>query len=80
MPVPTRIAASRRVALLAFMGSGHSHVEGDYQATVAEGLEFLMRGQSADGHLASEYEPVPAPDVLPLHGVVRAGRGVGDDG
>jgi hypothetical protein len=41
------------LALLAFMGAGHSHVEGDYQTTVAKGLEFLMRGQSADGHLAS---------------------------
>jgi hypothetical protein len=42
------------LALLAFLGAGHSHVEGDYQATVAKGLEFLMRGQSADGHLASD--------------------------
>ena len=42
------------LALLAFMGAGHSHVEGDYQTEVAKGLEFLMRGQSADGHLANE--------------------------
>ena len=42
------------LALLAFLGAGHSHTEGDYQTTVAKGLEFLMRGQSADGHLASE--------------------------
>jgi hypothetical protein len=41
------------LALLAFMGAGHSHVEGDYPTTVAKGLEFLMRGQAADGHLAS---------------------------
>ena len=36
------------------MGAGHSHTEGDYQPTVAKGLEFLMRGQTADGHLASQ--------------------------
>jgi hypothetical protein len=42
------------LALLAFMGAGHSHLEGDYKNEVASGLEFLMRGQSADGHLANE--------------------------
>jgi hypothetical protein len=42
------------LSLLAFLGAGHSHVEGDYQNVVAKGLEFLMRGQSADGHLAGE--------------------------
>ena len=42
------------LALLAFLGAGHSHVAGDYQSTVAKGFEFLMRGQSADGHLASD--------------------------
>jgi hypothetical protein len=41
------------LAVLAFLGAGHSHLEGDYQTTVAKGLEFLMRGQSNDGHLAS---------------------------
>ena len=41
------------LALLAFIGAGHSHTVGDYQTTVARGLEFLMRGQSTDGHLAA---------------------------
>lgn len=41
------------LALLAFMGAGHSHTAGDYQPNVARGLEFLMRGQSSDGHLAA---------------------------
>lgn len=40
------------LALLAFMGAGHSHVSGDYPTTVAKGLEFLLREQSPDGHLA----------------------------
>ncbi len=42
------------LALLALMGAGHTPVAGDYQSNVTKGLEFLMRGQSADGHLASE--------------------------
>jgi hypothetical protein len=42
------------LALLAFLGAGHSHQSGDYQAMVGNGLEFLLRGQSADGHLAGE--------------------------
>ncbi|MGD9632724.1 MAG: hypothetical protein AB7G28_24080 [Pirellulales bacterium] len=41
------------LALLAFMGAGHSHTAGDYQTTVAKGLEFIMRGQAGDGHLAA---------------------------
>lgn len=41
------------LALLAFMGAGHSHVAGDYQSTVAKGLEFILRGQANDGHLAA---------------------------
>jgi hypothetical protein len=40
------------LALLAFLGAGNTHQTGDYQANVASGLEFLMRGQAADGHLA----------------------------
>ncbi len=42
------------LALLAMMGAGQSHVAGDYQPTVARGLDFLMRGQAADGQLASQ--------------------------
>lgn len=42
------------LAVLAFLGAGHTHQTGEYQSNVAGGLEFLMRGQAADGHLASE--------------------------
>jgi hypothetical protein len=42
------------LAILAFLGAGHSHQQGDYQANVAKGLEFLMRCQSADGRLSGE--------------------------
>lgn len=39
------------LALLAFLGAGHSHQQGDYQDTVRRGLEFLLRAQAADGNL-----------------------------
>jgi len=40
------------LALLAFLGAGHTHQHGDYQATVTRGLSFLMRSQRSDGNLA----------------------------
>jgi hypothetical protein len=42
------------LALLAFLGSGHTHVQGQYQETVQRGLEFLMRSQLPDGSLVGE--------------------------
>jgi len=42
------------LAILAFLGAGHSHQQGDYQTNVAKGLEFLMRCQSADGRLSGD--------------------------
>lgn len=42
------------LALLAFLGAGHTHLEGPYRETVQRGLEFLLRSQSADGCLAGE--------------------------
>ena len=39
------------LALLAFLGAGHSHVQGEYQDTVRRGLDFLLRSQAADGSL-----------------------------
>jgi squalene cyclase len=36
---------------LAFLGAGHSHLQGDYQDTVRRGLEFLIRSQASDGSL-----------------------------
>jgi hypothetical protein len=39
------------LALLAFLGSGNSHVQGPYQDTVRRGLDFLLRSQAADGSL-----------------------------
>jgi hypothetical protein len=39
------------LALLAFLGAGHSHLHGDYQYTVRDGIDFLLRSQAADGSL-----------------------------
>jgi hypothetical protein len=42
------------LALLAFLGAGHSHLGGAYQDTVRRGLDFLLRSQAADGSLFGE--------------------------
>jgi hypothetical protein len=34
------------MALLAFLGAGHTHLKGDYQETVSNGLKFLMLNTS----------------------------------
>ena len=39
------------LALLAFLGAGHTHQDGEYQDTVRRGLEFLIRSQAEDGNL-----------------------------
>ena len=47
------------LALLAFLGSGHTHLDGPYREDVRRGLEFLMRLQAPDGNLggpAAAYE------------------------
>jgi hypothetical protein len=44
------------LALLAFLGAGHTHLDGPYQNTVARGLEFLMRSQGANGNLGGGAE------------------------
>ncbi len=44
------------LALLAFLGAGHTHREGSYQHTVQRGLNFLMRNQADDGSLFGDAE------------------------
>jgi len=44
------------LALLAFLGSGHSHREGTYQDVVRRGLEFLLANQAADGSLGGKAD------------------------
>ncbi|WP_428306775.1 hypothetical protein [Lacipirellula sp.] len=42
------------LALLAFLGAGHTHQEGLYQPHVGSGLEFLRRSQQPDGNLCGD--------------------------
>jgi outer membrane biosynthesis protein TonB len=39
------------LALLAYLGAGHTHLGGEYEHTVRRGLDFLLRSQAADGSL-----------------------------
>lgn len=46
------------LALMAFLGAGHTHQRGDYQDVVAKGLEYLVTTQKDNGDLfenGSEY-------------------------
>lgn len=44
------------LAVLAFLGSGHSHLHGTYRSEVAKALEFLRQRQRADGSLFANAE------------------------
>ncbi|QEG36200.1 prenyltransferase/squalene oxidase repeat-containing protein [Bythopirellula goksoeyrii] len=44
------------LALLAFLGNGHSHQHGSYRIEVARGLEYLRQRQRADGSLYGEAQ------------------------
>jgi hypothetical protein len=44
------------LALLAFLGAGHSHQQGDFQSHVGRGLDYLMRIQSNDGSIFGDAE------------------------
>jgi len=43
--------ATTGLALLAFLGRGYTHRQGQYQKTVAQGLDYLLRSQAPDGNL-----------------------------
>jgi len=46
--------AATAMALLAFMGAGHTHKEGAFQPNVARGLEYLLSIQDEDGFFAAK--------------------------
>jgi hypothetical protein len=50
-------SAMTGLALLAFLASGHTHLDGPYHDDVRRGLEYLMRTQAADGSLAGQAAP-----------------------
>lgn len=44
------------LALLAFLGNGHTHLEGGYLETVAHGLDFLLSSQKSNGNLSGDAD------------------------
>ena len=44
------------LALLAFLGAGHTHLEGPHREVVQHGLEFLLRSQTYEGNLAGDAQ------------------------
>ena len=46
--------AATGLAMLAFLGAGHSHRSGEYQDEVGRGLKWLVQRQKADGDLFVE--------------------------
>jgi hypothetical protein len=48
--------ATTGLALLAFLGAGHTHLSGKYKDNVKRGLEHLLNAQAADGNLGGDAE------------------------
>jgi hypothetical protein len=48
--------ATTGLALLAFLGRGYTHRQGQYQKTVAQGLNYLLRTQAPDGNLGGSAD------------------------
>ncbi len=48
------------LALLTMIGTGHTHLQGDYADNVYRGLAYLIRTQQPDGSLAGEAMPYAA--------------------
>ena len=44
------------LALLAFLGSGHTHQAGPHTITVKRGIDYLLANQGANGNLAGDAE------------------------
>lgn len=60
------------LALLAFLGAGHTHESGPHARTVGRGLEFLIARQRPDGSLAGDAEFFAA---LYCHGIATIALG-----
>jgi hypothetical protein len=51
------------LALLAFLGAGHSHIEGEYKDSVARGLGYLLSQQLPSGDLSGREQIGREPTV-----------------
>ena len=60
------------LALLAFLGSGETHLSGRHRETVQQGLEFLLASQARDGSLAGNAELFAA---MYCHGIATLALG-----
>ncbi|MDX1945536.1 MAG: prenyltransferase/squalene oxidase repeat-containing protein [Pirellulaceae bacterium] len=60
------------LALLAFLGSGETHLEGKHRESVQHGLEFLLGSQVASGSLAGDAELFAA---MYSHGIATLALG-----
>ncbi len=49
LPCPRADAAATGLALLAFLGAGHDHLDGRYRHVVDDGLQYLVRTQRSSG-------------------------------
>ena len=49
----TCFTGATAMALLPFLGAGHTHVEGEYKETVSRGLRYLLKVQDRSGSLTS---------------------------
>lgn len=56
---PTLSPGITSLALLAFLGAGNTHKDGEFQQTVARGLRYLRRLQQSDGRFTARLTPGP---------------------
>ncbi len=54
------------LALLAFLGAGHTHLDGEWKDTVRRGLDALVRLQKADGLWANDAKRAYASGIASL--------------
>ena len=54
------------LAILAFLGAGHTHLEGQHREVVQHGLEYLLRNQRHDGNMAG---PAGRYAMMYCHGI-----------
>ncbi|WP_231603139.1 prenyltransferase/squalene oxidase repeat-containing protein [Neorhodopirellula pilleata] len=62
--------AATGMCLLAFQGAGYTHRQHQYAATVAKGLDFLIKNQKTNGNLYRSENPLSDSNVaLYSHGI-----------
>lgn len=61
--------AATGLSLLAFLGAGHTHLEGSHRGTVRRGLEWLLRNQQPSGQLFTRETDATLPARSYGHGI-----------